>query len=806
MGSSDSRNRSDNLGVWRDGRAAERWLRCHGDSRRTGIEPWSLTSDGQRHGEPHSGERRKPRPISMPAIHRISISPPRMERNPIRRLWRALARATLRTPLEKPAAPEARPHWQRRVRRRRAMLALLISSQTVLASWSLTQTFPYPWLDRSELMLVTLFGVLFSWISLGFWTAVAGFATLWKHGTRTVTAGLERGSERAPLRSRTAVLMPICNENVERVFAGLEAVYRSLEATGEIDRFDFFVLSDTSDPDIQVEEELAWARACRRLGASGRLFYRHRRARIKRKSGNIADFLRRWGRDYDYMAVLDADSVMSGETIVRMARTMERNPRVGILQSLPATVNRESLFARVQQFANRAYGPMLAAGLYFWQLGESCYWGHNAILRIAPFIAHCGLPRLPGKPPLGGEILSHDFVEAALIGRGGWEVWLFCEPSGSYEETPPTLLDELKRDRRWCQGNLQHLKLLAGDGIRGGHRDVFLMGVMSYVSALLWFLFLVLCTAEITADALLPPSYFSPQPALFPLWPRWNPQWAIALVGTTAVLLLLPKLLALALIVRQRRADLFGGAAALCASVALEIVISMMLAPVRMWFHSKFVVATLLGRRIAWGSQRREDCEIGWGEALRYHGTSMLFSLLWIGIVTRVNTLYGWWLAPVAASLLLSATLSVYSSRVALGRRFRRWRLFVIPEESAPPPVLLDLEKTLAELQAQRADARGFARAVMDPYANALHLRLRGRAGSVPRPLNRGLLSKALRLGLETLTAAEKRRLLCDPGSMRALHALFTGRHGRRRPPGASVLAARASASAPSGEGDKLAG
>ena len=256
------------------------------------------------------------------------------------------------------------------------------------------------------------------------------------------------------------------------MFAGLEATYRSLGATGRLEEFDFYVLSDTRDPERQVEEEAAWADVCRAVDGFGRIFYRHRRNNIKRKSGNIADFLRRWGRNYEYMVVFDADSVMAGSTLVRLVGLMDAHPAAGIIQTVPTMVNRETLYGRVQQFASRAYGPMLAAGLHFWQLGESYYWGHNAILRVEPFMRHCALSRLPGRPPFGGEILSHDFVEAALMGRSGGEVWIAYDLPGSYEESPPTLLDELKRDRRWCQGNLQHSRLLFADGIRAGHRAI----------------------------------------------------------------------------------------------------------------------------------------------------------------------------------------------------------------------------------------------------------------------------------------------------------------------------------------------
>ena len=202
------------------------------------------------------------------------------------------------------------------------------------------------------------------------------------------------------------------------------------------------------------------------------------------------------------MVVLDADSLMSGETLARLVRLMEAHPEVGVIQTAPRVVRARSLFARVQQFASRLYGPMFAAGMHYWQLGDSPYWGHNAILRVAPFMEHCSLPRLSGRPPFGGDILSHDFVEAALLGRAGWSVWLAFDLSGSYEETPGSLLEEMQRDQRWCQGNLQHLRLLFTEGLSTAHRALFLNGIFSYISAVLWLGFLVASTSEAVIWAL----------------------------------------------------------------------------------------------------------------------------------------------------------------------------------------------------------------------------------------------------------------------------------------------------------------
>jgi len=711
------------------------------------------------------------RVISMPGIRRLSMVPCPIERNPLRALWRKIRRRE-----KSPARANTKPSksWRQAAFRRRTVLIMLIVLQTLAASWSLTNTFPYPWLQSSEIAILGTFAVLFSWISFGFWTAVAGFWMLWRRVKEFTVTDLTPGSEASPpLQSRTAVLMPICNENVDRVFAGLEASYRSLAATCELRHFDFYVLSDTGDPEKQVEEEIAWAQTCHAVQGFGKISYRHRRNNIKRKSGNIADFLRRWGKKYDYMVVLDADSVIEGETLVRLARIMDLHPEAGIVQTAPTTINCDSLFGRVQQFAGRAYGPMLAAGLRFWQLGESYYWGHNAILRIAPFMKYCGLSRLPGKPPLGGEILSHDFVEAALMGRAGWDVWVVHELGGSYEESPPTLLDELKRDRRWCQGNLQHLRLLFVDGVRGGHRGIFSMGVMAYASALLWFIFLLLNTVEIALQSFQPPIYFSSQPSLFPIWPQWHPEWAIALFSTTAVLLFFPKLLTLLLVARNRAAHLFGGFVPLCISIVGEIFVSTLLAPVRMWFHSKFVVLTLLGKQIKWGPQSRTDNETGWTQAIRMHGFSTLLALGWILGMSSANPAVSVWLLPVAVALLLSIPLAVYSSRATIGRAFRRWRLFLIPEELAPPQVIKDLHAGLARRRRQKWEPQGFVRAVIDPYANAVHVGLlRGKIPRSPeaRARNKNLLEKMLKEGPASLSAAERADLLRDAESFAALH------------------------------------
>ncbi|HKQ30973.1 MAG TPA: glucans biosynthesis glucosyltransferase MdoH, partial [Burkholderiales bacterium] len=665
-------------------------------------------------------------------------------------------------------SPDPDGHWHRNATRRHVMLFVLIVVQTLLATASLTATLPYQGRQPTELAILCLFAVLFGWISAGFWTALMGFVLLLSKRDRYAISRTAAGNTPISEDARTAIVMPICNENVPRVFAGLRATYDSLQRTGALERFDFFVLSDSADPDTRVAEKEAWFRLCREIGGFGRVFYRWRQHRIKRKSGNVADFCRRWGNNYRYMVVLDADSVMSGDCLTTLVRLMQANPNAGIIQTAPRASGRETLYARVQQFANRVYGPLFTAGLHFWELGEAHYWGHNAIIRVAPFIRHCAIGRLPGRGALSGEILSHDFVEAALMRRAGWAVWIAYDLPGSYEEMPPNLIDELKRDRRWCQGNLINSRLFLAEGMHASHRAVFATGVMAYLSAPLWFLFLVLSTALLAMHTLAPPQYFTQPKQLFPDWPRWDIGWAIALATATATLLFMPKILATLLAIIHGTKN-YGGALRLAASTLFEMLFSMLLAPVRMLFHTQFVVSTLMGRIASWKSPPRDDTETTWREAVRRHGWHTLLGLAWAGGVYWLSPSYLWWLLPVVSALILSIPISVLSSRVSLGQRLRRAGMFLIPEESAPPP---ELAQTRIATQAAAAPS-GFIDAAMVPTLNALVCAVgvaRGEQSGTIHHARSGLVQRALRDGPDAVTKVEKSMLLNDPISMSQLH------------------------------------
>jgi membrane glycosyltransferase len=671
-----------------------------------------------------------------------------------------------------PARGRRRAPWARAGRRRRIVLAILVLIPTAIASAFMLQVLPYQGRTPLEVLIALLFGALFGWISIGFWTAFAGFALLLRGGDRYLISRTDaEGGEPVDPGARTAIVMPICEEPVERVYAGLEVIQSELERHGGAEHFDFFVLSDSVDPSKIVEEELAWCEWRRR---SERIFYRRRKVRRKRKSGNVADFCRRFGATYRYMIVLDADSLMSAATIVRLVRLMERNPDVGAIQTVPVVFRARSLFARAQQFASRLYGPMFAAGLHFWHLGESPYWGHNAILRVEPFARHCGLPRLPGDPPFGGDIMSHDFVEAALLGRAGWSLWVAYDLRGSYEEAPASLLEEMQRDRRWCQGNLQHLRLLFTRGRFGAHRALFLNGVLAYGSALLWLSFLAASTAEAIHQAVVAPDYFPSGPSLFPQWPIWRPEWVLSLLATTVVLLFVPKLLGLALVLfRWRNPGHYGGIAALVSSVFFEIVLSALLAPIRMVFYCRFVLLALFGRAVGWRLGDAEGHETSWGEALRRHGGDTVVATSWALAVYALNPDYFWWLTPVAAALVLSVPVSVWTSRRRIGDAARARGLFGVPEERHLPIEVGELEARLEKPRGPQRWPDGFVRAVVDPYANAIHCALLREARSLAAGIAAArdeLRDRALAQGPAALGIAEQRVLLGDSQRMREIH------------------------------------
>ena len=671
---------------------------------------------------------------------------------------------------------------QHRLNRRRFLFFSAIFAFTSIATWFMADLLWRNEVTGLEFALLVLFVVLFAHIAAGFCTALVGFYVINRGGDSSrITATIPEGDE-PPLAS-TAIVMPVFNEDVSRVFEGLRVIYRSVQETRRLEHFDFFVLSDSNQPNQWIQEEVAWLELCKQVGGFGKIFYRKRRHSINKKAGNVADFLRRWGRRYRYMIVLDADSIMTGRALVQLVALMERHPHVGIIQTAPRIVNGETLFARVQSFSNRLYSPLFLAGLNYWQQHEGNYWGHNAVIRVQPFIEHCALPDLPGREPFGGRILSHDFVEAALMRKAGWGVWLAGDIDGTYEEGPPTLIDSAKRDRRWCQGNLQHTWLLAAKGFRPANRFHLVMGIMGYVSSPLWLLFMLLCTIHVFAQVTAPGNagLLRPEDFTSVFGYQIEVPLALSLFTFTMLLLFLPKLVSVVVTLgRADEVERFGGKRRLVFSAMLETLTSALLAPINMAFNAKFVLFTVLGQGVSWVTQRRglEGDGTDWREAILTHGGHTVFGLVW-GISSYIiSPPFFLWLTPVIVPLVFSIPISIALSKASFGRRTRSLGIFLTPEETFPPYELKRLHQNLAEcyrhlppIEPLRGDY-GLLQAVLDPYVNAMHVALlrQRRQTEESREWFAQLRARLLREGPAKFTLKEKMALLMDADSMIALH------------------------------------
>jgi len=583
-------------------------------------------------------------------------------------------------------------------RRRRTLFFGLTLASSVLASLLMLDILRANGLTVLEGMSLVLFFGLFTWIAASFWTAIAGFILRLRGSDPAVVQAHD--VEGLVVHNRVALVMPVYNEDPVRTTAGIDAIWSSLSQLPESRFFDLFILSDTRKDDIAEAEVAAWQGLVAHHGAQGRIFYRRREQNIGRKAGNIEEFVQNWGGAYEHMVVLDADSVMSGRALVTLARLMDANPKAGIIQTAPLPVGRETLFARMVQFGARLNGPMLSAGLAWWQLGDANYWGHNAIIRLKAFAAHCALPKLPGKAPLGGEILSHDFVEAAFMRRAGYQVWLVPDLMGSWEEVPSNIIDFAARDRRWAQGNLQHFNVLRMHGLYWLNRLHMATGILSYATSPMWFAVLILSSVITCQEAINGYHYFeSGAHTLFPVWPEYRDGEIAALLLATIVVLLLPKLLGftLACMDRERRQS-YGGALRLSASLLLEQVFSMLLAPPMMVFHSTFVITTLMGKPVAWNAQERGDRGVSFRDALVRHRGQMALGVIWGAVILTFAPRFIWWIMPVLAGLLLSAPLTVFTSRSSIGLAFKARGLLLTPEESSPPPELATMRERLVEL------------------------------------------------------------------------------------------------------------
>ncbi len=634
-----------------------------------------------------------------------------------------------------------------------------------------------------QLGLLTLFSINILWLALSFMTGLSGFLVK-LFGIASSTIEIRDVKNIGTITGRTAILIPTYNEDPERIFGTALAVNASLNAEGQNDNFDIVILSDTTDPDIWVQEETAYVKARNLLTEGRELYYRRRRFNTGKKAGNVAEWVTRNVSNYDYMIVFDADSLMTGDTLISLADAMDRYTDTALIQTVPQCFNQKTIFARMQQFAGQVYGKVLSLGISFWHRGAGNFWGHNAIIRVKAFHDHCGLPMLKGKPPFGGAIMSHDFVEAALLRRAGWRVCMVPELGGSYEESPPSMLDFAQRDRRWCQGNLQHSSILFAKGLHWVSRIHLITGIMSYVSTVVW-LFFLLFGLTITLQAQYSEfKYFGNEPSLFPSWPRQDSETAFILLCTTFALLLLPKFFGyLTILFSNAKRKQFGGGIKLTFSVLLETLISSLLAPVMMLMQSMAIFDILRGKDSGWNVQTRDDGIVPFLFIFQAHSLHMLIGIVGSVLCYAISIPLLLWMSPLLLGLIFSGPLSYLTSHRAAGELFMKLGLFNIPEEKEPPQVLIDAFKYREIISGNMISDEALTSLAYNEELRDLHHYLLEMQGvqnlkeiNTDLAMARAKLERSENLGelIASLTPKEKTALLSDARSLQQLQAHFT--------------------------------
>jgi membrane glycosyltransferase len=609
----------------------------------------------------------------MPPENRVDMPPQELRYSPSRRPRRAAGAAVLYA---------------------RFILATVTVGATTYGVYQMLQVVRFASMTLLQGLMIFFFAVSLGWIAFA-----AG----------SVLAGASKRRDLVPqpdaAASLTALVMPIYNEDPLRTTAALQAMAEALANIDAHRSFEIVILSDSTNADAWIRETLRVNQLRNSLLAIMPVWYRRRWQNIARKSGNIEDFVRRWGGRYQHMVVLDADSLIDAPTLRRLAQAMNADPDLGILQTAPQLIGATTFFGRLQQFAGCAYGPVITRGLSAWSGDSGNYWGHNAIIRMAAFAQHCGLPELAGRKPFGGFILSHDFVEAALMRRSGWKVRMATDCGGSWEESPPSLIDVAVRDRRWAQGNLQHMKIIGSAGLSFTSRMHLGVGIMSYLSSPLWLVMLGIGFALAVQSHLIRPEYFNHDFQLFPTWPRFNVELMMTLFWFSMVVLLIPKMLGLlhALLSRRIRRG-GGGVIGVAASVSLEIILSALYAPILMLIQSRHVFEVFVGRDSGWKPQRRDGRGTSWSDAWHFHKRHMFLSCVTAVIVWFLSPPLLAWLSPALLGLFLAVPLSRASGSERLGRWLARLALLRTPEEAETPALVARREELVREAAAAPDD------------------------------------------------------------------------------------------------------
>jgi membrane glycosyltransferase len=556
---------------------------------------------------------------------------------------------------------ERRSRTPARVHVARAALTIVWLTATAAFFWILYRVLSVETPTVLQLAFLLLSTLCFAWVAIGSASALVGFVVL-SSTRRADSLDLPPPCLVAP--GRTALLFPVYREEAAEVAALVDTMCLDLGAARAGDRFDIFILSDTQGaPERELEQRVYGDLRARHQGKL-QIYIRWRTPNEGKKAGNIRDWVERFGAGYPYFVILDADSLMSAKALLRLVAGMDDNPCAGLIQTVPRLVGGQSVFAHLQQFAAGYYGPVVAAGLAAWHGHGGNYWGHNAIIRTRAFAQCAGLPRLSGAPPLGGHILSHDFVEAALMRRGEWEVHMVPSLKGSYEGCPPTLADLIVRDRRWAQGNLQHLRLLGASGLPFLSRVHLTMGALSYLASPIWALTLLVGVILAVQAKYATPSYFGSEESLFPNWPVFDAETALALFLATLFVVQLPKLLGGIWALRNaRERKRNGGVARVVIGIILESVVSTLIAPVLMLTQTGAVLGILMRRDAGWGAQRRVGSNSNLATYVRLHRWHMSLGAAAAIICWFTSVAIFAWMSPIIVGLLFAGPIALLTAQ-----------------------------------------------------------------------------------------------------------------------------------------------
>jgi membrane glycosyltransferase len=577
------------------------------------------------------------------------------------------------------ADPEGEPVDAPRLARRRVAFAALVIGSVAALTALLVTSFADGGISWAEWLMVGCFLLTLPWTAIGFWNAVVGLALMrLSRDPLAAVVPLAAGNVATASSASTAILSCIRNEDVDEVALRLDAMAADLDRSGRAGGFALYVLSDTNVEQIAAREQHAFAALARRWAGRLEIVYRRRADNPGFKAGNIRDFLERWGSAHDYAIVLDADSFMSARTMLELVARMDANPRLGILQTLVVGSPTVSAFARVFQFGMRLGMRSYTLGSAWWQGDCGPYWGHNAIWRVRPFTEHCELPVLPGKGPLSGWVLSHDQVEAVLMRRAGYEVRVLPVETESFEENPPNLLEFIRRELRWCQGNLQYLKLLRLSGLKPVSRIQLVLAILMFVSAPAWLTFMATGAGIVAlggAELI-----------------RFDATAGIALFVIVLTMIFAPKIATVLDILadaRLRRA--FGGAPRVAASWFVELVFAALMAPVIAVAVSLFIAGLPFGKAMGWGAQIRDNRKLPLALCAAKLWPQTLFGLAGFAWAAAFAPGLVWPLLPVILGPALAIPFARLTSGEAAGRLALASRLWRLPEETAPPDCLLPL-------------------------------------------------------------------------------------------------------------------